>query len=172
MSVTIQSWKKLFLFCLGLFIASAFCMKWMENDFWSGGGKFTIIGLELLYDREKMLAVLTAMDAHVQQILSFHLSFDFIFMAGAYPGIASLCMLARAKAQSIVLRKVLFILAAVQLLAWAADIIENLYLLHWLDHPSIVDSQLSLFHVIVAFKWIVALTGAVFALLFVFRRRK
>jgi hypothetical protein len=31
MSTNYQNWLKLFLFCLGLFIASAFCMKWMES---------------------------------------------------------------------------------------------------------------------------------------------
>jgi hypothetical protein len=172
MSVTIQSWKKLFLFCLGLFIASAFCMKWMEDDFWSNGKKFTIIGLELLYDRYKMTAVFAAMDPPVKQVLFYHLSFDFIFMAGVYPGIASLCMIARDKANAITLKKILFIMAAAQWLAWAADIIENIYLLRWLDHPQVGSQQLTLFHLIVGLKWSAALLGVLFSLFFVFRRKR
>lgn len=172
MSVTTQSWKKLFLFCLGLFIASAFCMKWMESDLWCYGKKFTIIGLELEYDHRQMINIFTGIDAPVRQTLFYHLSFDFIFMAGAYPGIASLCMIARDKTRSTTVKKILFALAAAQLLAWTADIIENLYLLSWMDDTSSLAGRLLMFHVIVIFKWLIALTGAVFALLFVFRGRK
>ncbi len=51
--------QKLFLFCLGLFAGTAFCMKWMESDFVHNGSLFTIIGLEISYSKEKIISILS-----------------------------------------------------------------------------------------------------------------
>jgi hypothetical protein len=48
-------WQRLFLFCLGLFIAAAFAMKWMENDLLFNNEKISIFGLELFYPKERSL---------------------------------------------------------------------------------------------------------------------
>jgi hypothetical protein len=159
MSLSYNRWKKLFLFCFGLSIASAFCMKWMESDFWVNNKKFTILGLELFYSKEKVMAVLAGIDGHVKTILSYHLHFDFVFMAGVYPGITALCMMAKEKVEAKALKKILYTLAAIQLLAWAGDITENLYLLNWLKQP-VIKNDFGLYHFVVSSKWIIALTGA------------
>jgi hypothetical protein len=81
-------------------------------------------------------------------------------MAGVYPGIASLCMLARQKTASVVLRRILLLLAMFQLAALAADIAENI---SWINNPAIGD-ELGWYHVIVLFKWIFALGGALLSI--------
>jgi hypothetical protein len=162
MNLSYYRWKRLFLVCLGLAVSAAFCMKWMEGDLWVNGEKFTILGLELFYSGEKLLSVLAALDRHVKTILGYHLHFDFIFMAGVYPAITALCMMAREKINSATLKKLLFALAALQLLAWAADIRENLYLLYWMKQP-VYGIDIDLYHFIVATKWIIALTGVLLA---------
>ena len=161
-------WNRLFLFCLGLFIAGAFAMKWMESDLVYDGGKISIFGLELFYSKERITKILSGIDDKVRTILSYHLSFDFIFMAGVYPGIACLCMMAAQKVKSknpiaIGSKKILFFLASIQLFAWAFDIIENYYLLKWLKQP-MIGSEFGFYHVIVYSKWIIALAGALIAI--------
>ena len=159
MNLSYRRWKKLFLFCLGLSAGTDFCMKWMETDLWVNGGKFTIMGLELFYTKEKVMTVLAGLYGHVRTILNYHLHFDFVFMAGIYPGITALCMMAGEKMKLSALKKVLYVLAAIQLLAWAADISENLYLLKWVKQP-VIGNEFGRYHFIVAAKWIIALTGA------------
>jgi hypothetical protein len=172
MALSYNHWKKLFLFCLGLTIGSAFCMKWMEGDFWANGEKFTIVGLELFYPKEKVMAVLAGLDDRVKTVLGYHLYFDFAFMAGVYPGIAALCTMAKEKVIAGRWKKLLFLLAVLQLAAWAGDIAENMYLLKWLKQP-VIGNDFGGYHFIVAAKWIIALTGAlVAAVVFVVRRKK
>jgi len=171
MSITGQKWQKLFLFSLGLFMAAAFCMKWMENDFLQGGQKFTIMGLEFFYPKGKVACILAGLDEHVKTILRYHLSFDFVFMAGVYPGIASLCMMAREKSVNGILKKILFVLASLQALAWGCDIFENICLLKWINNP-VIGNDFASYHLIVAAKWIIALTGAMPAIPLAIRGRK
>jgi hypothetical protein len=42
-----RRWKNLFLFCFGLSLGTAICMKMLEPRFQAGGSTFTIIGLEI-----------------------------------------------------------------------------------------------------------------------------
>lgn len=164
-------WKKLFLFCLGLFAGTAFCMKWMEGDFIQNGQPFTIIGLEISYPKEKVVAVLSGLDGHVKTILRYHLSFDFAFMAGVYTGIAALCMMARNKFRGAAVRNILLTFALLQLAAWGCDIFENMCLLKWLKEP-VITTGFSTYHFIVAAKWIIALAGALTAIPLVLMKRK
>jgi len=156
-------WQTLSLFCLGLFIAAAFAMKWMENDLLFNNEKISIFGLELFYPKEKIVDIFFGINDKVKTILGYHLSFDFIFMAGCYPGIACLCMMSREKVKSKNLKMILFLLASLQLGAWAFDITENYYLLKWLKNPVIVD-EFGFYHVVVYSKWAIALSGALIAL--------
>ena len=158
MNLSYYRWKRLCLFGLGLFMGTAFCMKWMEGDFWVNNEKFTILGLELFYSKEKVENIFSSLDHRVQTILCYHLYFDFAFMAGVYPGITSSCMMAREKLTSPVLKKILYLLAALQLVAWAADIMENNYLLLWIKEPAI-RKEFEWYHVIVTVKWLIALAG-------------
>jgi len=102
------------------------------------------------------------------------LSFDFIFMAGCYPGIACLCMIASAKAAGKNLKRILFILAFMQIFGWTFDVIENYYLLKWLKNPVIGD-EFGFYHIVVYSKWIIALTGVFLAIVIlvgsVFKRK-
>ena len=156
-------WQTLFLFCLGLFIGAAFAMKWMENDLLFNNEKISIFGLEMFYPKEKIVEIFSGINDKVKTILGYHLSLDFIFMAGCYPGISCLCMMAREKVKSKTLKMILFLLASFQLAAWAFDITENYYLLKWLKKPVIGD-EFSFYHVVVYSKWIIALTGVLFAI--------
>lgn len=172
MSVTTRSWQKLLLFCSGLFLAAAFCMKWMEPDFVSAGAPFSIIGLEVSYPAEKVMAVLTGLDDRVRTILQYHLHFDFVFMAGVYPGIAALCAWAARRRTPSMFRNLLLTMAALQIVAWGCDIAENSYLLNWIKHPQSI-TDFGRYHLVVFTKWILALLGVVLALLgFVWPQRK
>lgn len=172
MIVTAQSWKKLFLFCLGLAAGVSFCMKWMEGDFLAAEGPFTIMGLELFYPQDKVEYLLATLSPASKMALQYHLWFDFVFMAGVYPGIASLCMMAREKRSGRLLKKLLYGLAALQLVAWAADIVENKYLLRWISRPAISNGAFTTYHAIVIIKWGLAILALIVALPAALRRRR
>lgn len=155
-------WKKLFLFCLGLSIGTAFCMKWLETELWLRNEKFTVVGLEFFYSKEKVTDILSNIDSRVRTVLDYHLHFDFAFMAGIFPGAACLCMMARNRLSSIPWRKFFFVLAAAQLLGWAGDITENLYLLRWLKRP-VIGNEFGTYHLVVATKWTIGLLAVLFA---------
>jgi len=163
MNTNYKSWKMLFLFCLGLFLGTAFCMKWMEKDLLQNNQLFTVIGLEMTYSQEKVYTILSGLDNSVRTILNYHLYFDFVFMAGVFPGIAALCMMARFKTGSANYKKVLLITAVLQLVAWMCDIVENNFLLSWVSNPDKIGI-FPLFHVIVWVKWILAILGAFFSI--------
>ena len=162
-------WRSLFLFCLGLFLASAFCMKWIESSFIHNGKLFTILGLELTYSKEQIISILSGIDTPIKSLLRYQLIFDFIFMLGVYPGIAALNRMAAFKVQSIRLKKFLLLMAFLQLIAWGCDISENLFLLNWLKKPDAIN-HLSTYHLIVIVKWGIALLGIITGLFFIFRK--
>ena len=169
MIINYQGWRRLFLFCLGLFAGTAFCMKWMEGDFLFEGRLFTILGLEISYPVEEVTRILSGIETPVQQLLRYHLYFDFAFMAGVYPGIAALCMMGRFKTSSPLYRRILLGMALLQGVAWGCDIAENRWLLHWMEEPGSIHS-FSLYHIVVIIKWVLALTGVLLAIPFAARR--
>ena len=138
-------------------------MKWMESDLIYNNEKISIFGLELFYPKEKIVEIFSGINDKVKTILGYHLSFDFIFMAGCYPGIASLCMMTSLKVGGKNLKRVLLILSFLQIFGWTFDIIENYYLLKWLRSP-VIGGEFGFYHLVVYCKWIIALTGALFAL--------
>lgn len=170
MNYNYKFWQRIFLLPLGLFIGAAFCMKWMEGDFLQNGQKFTIIGLEISYPKEKVAAILAGLNEHVKTIVRYHLSFDFAFMAGVYPGIAALCMMARGKLAGAGIRKILLAFAVLQIVAWGCDIFENYFLLKWIKNP-VIGNEFSFYHFIVSAKWIIALAGALLAIPLAVRKR-
>ena len=171
MKLNNNRWKSLFLFCAGIFVGTAFCMKWMEADLWANGEKFTIPGLELFYTKEKMYNIFSGLDTHVRTILRYHLYFDFAFMAGVYPGITSLCMMARQKSASLLRKRLLTILAWFQLLAWSGDVVENYYLLSWIEEP-VIGHEFRLYHFIVGSKWVIALSGVLLSIPLILLRKR
>lgn len=163
MSEGYKIWQKCFLFCLGIFLSAAFCMKWMEGDFIQAGKKFTIIGLEISYSQQQVSQILSGLDDKVKTILQYHLYFDFAFMAGVYPGIFALCMMARRKTENRFFRTLLLTMAFLQPAALLCDIMENCFLLQWINTGGVVD-KFSLYHLVVYTKWILALSGALIAI--------
>jgi len=170
MALRYNNWQSFFVFCLGLFLGTAFCMKWMEADLRVNGEKFTIIGLELFYSKQKVAHIMASLDYRVQTILKYHLYFDFAFMAGVYPGVASLCMMAGKRVNSSSVKKLLYFLAALQLLAWLADVYENLWLLQWTMQP-FIGNEFASYHIAVVVKWIIALAAATVAIYFLIRKK-
>jgi hypothetical protein len=170
MNTNYKSWKMLFLFCLGLFLGSAFCMKWMEKDLVQGNQLFTILGLEITYTQERVYSLLSGLDHSVKTILQYHLYFDFVFMAGVFPGIAALCMMARFKSTHKNYRKVLLAAAVSQIVAWICDIIENTLLLSWVSDPEKIR-MFDEFHLIVWVKWILAILGVILSIPVVFKTK-
>jgi hypothetical protein len=157
-------WKSLFLFCLGIVIATSFIMEWLAGDFWIGDEKFSIPGLELFYSKREILTVLMQIKQPARIALNYQLIFDFAFMAGIYPGIASLSMMVREKINRKSIKNVLFALAMLQPVAWAFDIVENSYLLNWMEKPEIGE-EFSIYHNIVIAKWLIALTGVLISII-------
>ena len=151
-------WRSLFLFCFGIAVATMFIMEWLAGDFWVNDQKFSILGLELFYSKRHVLDVLTQIKQPARIALNYQLVFDFVFMTGIYPAIASLCMMVREKINRKSIQNVLFALAMLQPVAWAFDIVKNSYLLNWLEKPEIGD-EFSIYHNIVAAKWLIALIG-------------
>ncbi len=171
MNLSAKHWRSLFLFCLGIFIASAFCMKWMEADFISRGKPFTMIGLEFSYDQAGLFSILSGLDEPVRQILRYHLVFDFVFMAGVFPGIAALCRMALARVNHPAMKKTLSVAAWLQLPAWGCDIYENSRLLQWTSDPATIG-QTDFYHLVVWTKWILAVSGVLVAVLVLLRPRR
>jgi hypothetical protein len=172
MNANVFSLKKLFFFCLGLFIASAFCMKWIESEFISNGKPFSIMDLELYLGKEDLIKLLKSFDDKTATVVSYHLHFDFAFMAGVFPGIAILCILVREKVDNNLIRSLLFIFALLQFVAWGFDIYENVHLLDWLGHQSPI-MDIELFHLLVRLKFIFSFGGVLMALIgFLFFRKK
>ena len=165
-------WRNLFLFCLGIAVATGFIMEWLANDFWLNDQKFSILGLELFYSKREVLEVLTQVKLPARMALNYQLIFDFAFMTGIYPGIASLCMMGREKTTKPFARNVLFALAMLQPIAWAFDITENIFLLSWLGKPEIGE-EFGTYHNLVTAKWLIALAGAFAGIMaIIFRKRK
>ncbi len=164
-------WRYLFFFCFGLFIASLMVMKWIETEMIFQGEKVSIFGLELFYTKQRIETIFGGIDASVRQSIGYHLYFDFIFMAGCFPGIASLCMIAAEKVEGKKIRSILFLFAALQIVAWVLDIIENIHLIKWLKY-SVIRDDLFLFHAIVYSKWLIAVTGVLVGLIVLLVHRK
>lgn len=158
MSAIVTNWKRLFYFCFGLLLASGFCLKWIEDGFISNGKLFTIFDLELFLDKADLEKIFRGMELNAKMIVDNHLHFDFFFMAGVFPGIASICMLVRERVKKSIIRNVLFALASLQLAAWSFDIYENLHLIKWLKNPETIDG-IGFFHLLVKLKFIIAITG-------------
>lgn len=137
-------------------------MKWIEPDLVHSNEQISIFGLELFYPKEKVTAILAGIDEKVRTTLSYHLHFDFVFMAGCFPGIACLCMMAAGKTGTKSIRAILVGFTFLQLVAWGFDITENLYLLKWLKNPVIGD-EFGFYHAVVYSKWAIALLAVLVA---------
>ena len=164
-------WHKLFLFCFGVFVATTFIMEWLAGDFWLNDEKFSMLGLELFYSKREIISILSQIKEPAKIALNYQLIVDFAFMAGVYPGVASICMMVREKISKNSLRNILFALAILQPVAWAFDITENIYLLNWVDKPEIGD-EFGLYHNMVIAKWLIGLIGFFTAIIFLLLKKR
>ncbi len=162
-------WSKVFLFSLGISLASAFAMKWIESDFILKGNLFTILGLEFSYTKSEIQFLVSNLDERVHTLLVNHLIYDFAFMAGIYPLIASLCMLSRKKVSGKAMKGLLLFFALIQSIAWVADILENWYLLTWIRERNVNELYFQ-FHYIVWTKWMIAISGILITIVSLFFR--
>ena len=170
MTANVVNWKKLFWFCFGLTLASAFCMKWIEGDFISNGKLFSIMDLELRLDKDGLTKLFAGMDDKARTILDYHLHFDFFFMAGVFPGTAAICMVTREKIEKKIIRAILFTIACLQLAAWSFDIYENTRLIKWMNDTATIDN-IDLYHLLVRLKFTIAISGIIIsAATFIFLR--
>lgn len=167
-----KHWRNIFLFCLGLFLGTAFCMKWLETRFYFQGELFTIIGLEISYPADRVMDILFKADAVERTLLKAHLYFDFVFMIGAYGGILSLLMMAKNRLTGLWIRRIVGFLAVGQLIAWGCDIKENFYLLDWMMSQPDIHPSFSTYHFVVIVKWVLALSGALVAIPVLLLKRK
>lgn len=172
MILSSKGWKNMFFICLGIFLGTAFCMKWLETGFYYNGELFTIIGLEITYSPGRIMDILHHIGEPVHTSIKAHLYFDFAFMAGAYGGILSLLMMARGRVSTPFQRQLLLFMALLQLLAWCCDIRENIYLLDWLADKQDIRTSIFTYHLVVLTKWSIALTGLLLAIPFLFRKTK
>ncbi len=159
-----RRWRNLFLFCIGLTIGTAFIMQWLGTDFWVNDERFSILGLELFYSKKEIIKLLTDIKQPAKIALNYHLTFDFVLMAGFYPGIASACMLVRERILQQKVKTILFTLAVLQPVAWIFDVIENSYLIQWVSTPEIGD-EFSIYHNMVIIKWLIAACGILLSLM-------
>jgi hypothetical protein len=153
-----KRWRNLFLFCLGVTVATVFIMQWLETDFWVNDEKFSKPGLELFYSKREIITVLSQIKPPAKTALNYDLIFDFVFMAGVYPGIAALCMMAREKPGRKSIQTALFALAILQPVAWIFDVAGNCYLLKWMDKPAIGD-EFGIYHNLILIKWVISIAG-------------
>jgi hypothetical protein len=172
MIANVFSWKKLFFFCFGLLLASMFCMKWMESEFIHDEKLFSIMDLELYLNKADLGKLLTGLDDKTRTIVGYHLHFDFLFMAGVFPGLACICMMMRNKCRNNIMSSLLWLFALLQFVAWGFDIYENLHLIKWLNDPASIDG-VDLYHLLVRLKFIIVFGALLVSLIaFLFFRKK
>lgn len=131
--------------------------------------KFSIFDLEFISTPTELIEIINGIEklpgigaaARVKRALRNHLLTDFLFMLCVYPGIAMLCIKTGSKMKNVG-DDIFITLAALQLIAWLFDIIENCYLLKKLYHPHPSSpSAHKMYKRVVMSKWAIAITGAI-----------
>lgn len=128
-----------FVVCCGIMLASALQLMKIARGFRyrAGSGEeapFTILDLQFPSTEAEMSKMIQGMQPAVQRALKAHLWLDFIFMAGLYPAIGLLCIIIGAKTGEGVY--FFWLVAALQGVAWVADVYENVYCLRKMDQPA------------------------------------
>jgi hypothetical protein len=128
--------------------------------------------LELYLNKADLGKLLTGLGDKTRTIVGYHLHFDFLFMAGVFPGLACICMMVRERTGNKLMQSLLLLFATLQFFAWGFDIYENLHLIKWLNDPASVDG-VDFYHLLVRLKFIFAI-GALLAALaaIIFFRKK
>jgi hypothetical protein len=165
-------WWILFLACLLLFILTALWMKRVGQQFiiTSHQLRFGIFDLEFPVSEYSLDTLISRMDEKVRKALRLHLRIDYLFMPAAYVGIALLCIKTASKMSGIG-NEIFWVLAALQILPWLFDVLENGYLVRKTrtvtrvtSEPDKNSADYRRFQFWVRAKFAVALTGAVCSL--------
>ena len=138
-------WLWFFICLADVIITSAVMSRQGKYFFYFDNGqkKFSMLGLEFATGRCYIYWVLSRikllpgnLDQAVYKKLRAQLYTDFLFMPGAYSGIAIFCLIAGSK-PGMPAGQLLNFLAYLQPIAWLCDIIENIYLLQQVKRPAL-----------------------------------
>ena len=147
--------KTLFALLLLITVAATGLMSRIARDFkLQDGGKFSIMHLELPQSKEGINLLMAAFAPGTQKAVLNQLNADYIFMAGCYPGIVVLCLIAIRRITNLNAlqkdldkkqtgkewKKLLLALAILQLFAWGLDVWENAQLESWLQAGAADDN--------------------------------
>jgi hypothetical protein len=165
--------KPLFALLLIIFLAATAWMSRIARDFkLKDNSNFSIMDLELPASagavQEKMADFLPG----TRQAVLKQLNADYVFMAGCYPGILVLCLIALRRIATINSlqkdlqqkitgggwKKLLAVLAILQLFAWGLDVWENAQIEQWLN-TNMVNNNIAFFKARVYAKFAFALAG-------------
>ncbi len=157
----------IFLFLLLLTAASSWMMNKIAQNFYlndNSQSRFTITDLELSENKAVLQQKISKMDTFVKQKVALHLKVDYVFMISCYLGVALICLIASSKTDNATLKSVLMVLGYLQIVAWAFDIIENIFLSKWL-YDQDFSINFGLFKTMVRAKFLLAVTGLAVGLL-------
>lgn len=165
-----QNWWMLFLACLFIFLSTGIWMQRIANGFiiLPANLKFSMFELELPASESSLRKLILQMDDKVKGSVRRQLLVDYIFMLGCYVGIALLCY--KTSMKMVAVGKYIFLgLAALQVISWICDIVENIYLFDQLKNTSTELSEKSssgyrFFQFLVKTKFILAFVGAICSL--------
>ncbi|MFT3681363.1 MAG: hypothetical protein QM791_13885 [Ferruginibacter sp.] len=147
--------RTLFKVQLAITIVTTIWMMLIAKDFvLNNGSSFSIMTLELPHDNGETEALIASMPATTKNAVAKQLNVDYIFMVSTYIGILLLCLIAIRRIKDInTLRKqinlppggngwkkLLLILAVLQLLPWVLDIWENARIEQWLQTGSLHEN--------------------------------
>jgi hypothetical protein len=153
----------IFLVCMILFIVTTLIMKRIARRFVTippASKKFSIFRLEFPGSNAQLSSLVLQMSPVTKSSVRAHLYVDYFFMLAIYPAIAIVCYktgLALYNSHTAA-AYFLFLMAAVQLVAFACDAIENIMLLQKLENiESWTEQSHERFSKIVFYKFMIAL---------------
>ncbi|UYQ95059.1 hypothetical protein MKQ68_08120 [Chitinophaga horti] len=165
-----------FAICFTLFLITSYVMSRIAKQFCickaGANVPFSIMDLELPVSERELVNMVLTMPDTAKRAVRRHLAADYLFMLAVYPGIALLCCIAADRMKPSVGAWFFWALAALQIVPWLFDVMENSYLARKLNKPVVDEQRPKAFHRFVwrvQAKFVIAVTGAitaVFALLY------
>jgi hypothetical protein len=165
-------------FCIayGIVFITTFIMNRQSTHFYTKDSikrKFSILDLELAATPQEIVNIITGIYKLPEEIskkslqaLRGQLQVDFFFMPAIYGAIFLLCMKISFAMKTWIGVDFFTALAWLQIIAWACDVLENLYLLHKINRQVTLTnpSRFKVYQCIELFKWGLSLTGGVCAI--------
>lgn len=165
--------KTLFIVLLTIFIAATAWMSWIARDFkLKDNSRFSIMDFELPANAEAVKNMMTDFLPGTREAVLKQLNADYVFMAACYPGIMVLCLIALRRIKTVnglqkdlqlkitggFWKKLLTILAILQLVAWGLDVWENAQIEQWLK-TNVINTDIAFFKARVYTKFAIGLGG-------------